>query len=139
MNPDYYLAHAMLGMCCSVAGRYDEAFACFDNARHADADTKFVDSLSAMTLAWAGRREESTALTARILQRAESEYITPASIAYIYVAQGDFDRAFQMLDRAAAERDPNLVGLMSNPIFDGVRKDPRYTAMLRKLRLIAEA
>ena len=135
MQPDYYLAHAMMGMCCAVAGRYEEAFRALENARLADAETKFVDSIEAMTLARAGRREEAEALAARILQRAETDYITPAGIAYIFVALKDFDRAFHMLDVAATERDPNLVGLMTNPIFDPLRSDPRYAAMLSKLRL----
>jgi len=135
MHPNYYLAHAMLGMCLSVAGRYEEAFAAFDNALHADAESKFVDSLIAMTLASAGRRAEAEEMTSIIRERAGAEYITPTSIAYIYVALRDFDQAFHMLDIAAAERDPNLIGLMSNPIFDPVRHDPRYAAMLMKLQL----
>ena len=134
-NPDYYLAHAMMGMCCSVAGRHDEALAAYARASHADAETKFVPSLIAMTMASSGRLAEAEQLAGQLRRRAETDYITPASIAYIYVAMGDFDRAFEMLDRAAVERDPNLVGLMSNPIFDPVRGDPRYHAMLDKLQL----
>ena len=137
MHPNYYLAHAMLGMCLSVAGRYEEAFAAFDNALHADAQSKFVDSLIAMTLASAGRRAEAEKMTSVIRERAGAEYITPTSIAYIYVALRDFDQAFHLLDVAAAERDPNLIGLMSNPIFDPVRHDPRYAALLNKLQLTA--
>jgi tetratricopeptide (TPR) repeat protein len=137
MHPNYYLAHAMLGMCLSVAGRYEEAFAAFDNALHADAQSKFVDSLVAMTLASAGRRAEAEKMTAVIRERAGAEYITPTSIAYIYVALRDFDRAFHLLDVAAAERDPNLIGLMSNPIFDPLRHEPRYAALLNKLQLTA--
>ena len=134
-NPDYYLAHAMMGMCCSVAGRHNEAFGAYERASHADAETKFVPSLIAMTMASSGRLAEAEQLAGQLRRRAETDYITPASIAYIYVAMGDFDRAFEMLDRAAVERDPNLVGLMSNPIFDPVRGDPRYHAMLDKLQL----
>ena len=88
-----------------------------------------------MTMASSGRLAEAEQLAGQLRRRAETDYITPASIAYIYVAMGDFDRAFEMLDRAAVERDPNLVGLMSNPIFDPVRGDPRYHAMLDKLQL----
>ena len=139
MSPDYYLAHAMMGMCCSVAGRYEEALAAYERARHADAETKFIPSLIAMTLAASGRHAEAEVLASQLRHRAESDYITPASIAYIYVAMGDADRAFEMLDAAAAGRDPNLVGLMSNPIFDPLRQDRRYHAMLKKLQLTPPA
>jgi len=118
-----------------VAGRHEEALAAYENARTADAETKFVPSLVAMTAALQGRRTDAESMAAELRERARTDYITPASIAYIYVAAGNLTEAFHMLDVAANERDPNLVGLMSNPIFDPIRHDPRYQAMLDKLQL----
>jgi eukaryotic-like serine/threonine-protein kinase len=136
MNPQYYLGHAMMGNVYAVAGQHDEALACYENARVADAGSKFIDSLHAMTLAYAGRRDEALALLSAISARAVNNYISPVSIAYIYAALDDRDRAFEHLDRAVVERDPNLLGLQSNPIFDPLRNDERYQAILRKMQLI---
>lgn len=135
MNPQYYLAHAMMGNVYSLAGQFDEALASYARAREADANSKFIDSLEAMTLAMAGRRQEAIALLDKITQRAASGYISPVSIAYVHTALGDADQAFENLDRAVQDRDPNLLGLKSNPIFDPVRTDPRYHAILRKMQL----
>ena len=135
MNPRYYLAHAMMGNVYSLAGRFDEALASYARAREADANSKFIDSLEAMTLAMAGRRQESLALLGKITQRAASGYVSPVSIAYVYTALGDLDQAFENLDSAVAARDPNLLGMKSNPIFDSIRGDERYLAMLRKMQL----
>jgi serine/threonine-protein kinase len=135
MNPQYYLAHAMMGQVYAQARRFDEALACYSKARDADADSKFLDSLEAMTLAFAGRRSEALALLHAISLRAVNDYISPVSIAYICTALGDKDRAFENLDRAISDRDPNIVGLKSNPIFDGLRDDDRYRALLRKMQL----
>ena len=135
MSPQYYLAHAMMGNVYTLAGQFDEALECYGRARVADAESKFIDSLEAMTLAMAGRREEACALLDTIAGKAANSYISPVSIAYICTALGDVDRAFENLDRAVVERDPNLLGLQSNPIFEGLRTDERYHAILRKMEL----
>jgi tetratricopeptide (TPR) repeat protein len=135
MSPQYYLAHAWMGNVHALAGQFDEAQACYGRAREADTNSKFIDSLEAMTLAMAGRRQEAAVLLDRITQRAASDYISPVSIAYVCTALGDADRAFENLDRAVFDRDPSLLGLKSNPIFESVRTDPRYRAILRKMQL----
>jgi eukaryotic-like serine/threonine-protein kinase len=135
MNPEYYLAHAMMGTAHSHAGEYDEALACYAKARHADANSKFVDSLEAMTLAMAGRTQEARALLKQITHKAAAGYISPVSIAYVWCALGDIDRAFENLDRAIHDRDPSILGLKSNPSFDALRNDERYHALLRKMQL----
>ncbi len=135
MNPQYYLGHAMMGPVYTQAGKFSEAMECYAKAREADADSKFVDSLEAMTLAAAGRMPEAAAMLDSITKRSLNDYISPVSIAYICTALGDKDRAFESLDRAVSDRDPNILGLSTNPIFDSLRSDPRYGALLRKMQL----
>jgi serine/threonine protein kinase/Flp pilus assembly protein TadD len=135
MNPQYYMAHAMMGNVYALAGQFDEALACYARAREADANSRFVDSLEAMTLAMADRRAEASALLDKVTRRAANDYISPVSIAYVCTALGDKDRAFENLDRAIHDRDPNLLGLKSNPIFERLRTDERYHAIRRKMQL----
>ena len=71
----------------------------------------------------------------QITVRAANYYISPVSIAYICTALGDKDRAFENLDRGIYERDPNILGLKSNPIFDSIRGDARFRSILAKMQL----
>jgi tetratricopeptide (TPR) repeat protein len=135
MNPQYYLAHAMVGQVYLQTGQFEEALDCYAKARQADANSKFVDSLEAMTLAAKGEREKAEQMLAAILKRSASAYISPVSIAYVCTALGDHDAAFGHLDRAIHDRDPNILGLKSNPIFDALRDDDRYHALLKKMQL----
>ena len=135
MNPQYYMAHAMMGNVYALAGQFDEALVCYARAREADANSRFVDSLEAMTLAMAGRRAEASALLDKVTRRAANDYISPVSIAYVCTALGDKDRAFENLDRAIHDRDPNLLGLKSTPIFERLRADDRSQALVRKMQL----
>src|SRR5208283_3011152 len=127
--------HAMMGPAYAQTGHFDDALACYARAREADPNSKFVASFEAMTLALAGKRAEAAKMLEEILRRAVTDYISPVSIAYIYTALGDKDRAFENLDRAIFDRDPNILGLKTNPNFDSIRDDPRYHALLRKMQL----
>jgi serine/threonine protein kinase len=135
MSPQHYLAHAWMGNVHALAGTFDEALACYARAREADANSKFIDSLEAMTLAMAGRRPGAIVMLDTIMRRAANDYISPVSIAYIFTALGDKDQAFENLDQAIQDRDSSLLGLKSNPIFESLRTDERYHAILRKMQL----
>ncbi len=136
INPRYYLAYGMMGPAFVLDGRFDEAIATYQQAKLMDAASKFVDSLLATAYAAAGRSEEAVALLNQVLHLASREYVSPVSIAYIYAALGEKDAAFTQLQTAVENRDPNLLGLKSNPAFDRLRSDPRYTALLTSMRLV---
>jgi len=40
---------------------------------------------------------------------------------------GNNAHAFEWLDAAYRERDGGLIGIRTDPTFDSVRSDPRYT------------
>jgi adenylate cyclase len=56
-------------------------------------------------------------------------------IAYIYASRKDFDRTFYWLERAYRQHDDGLAYLKVDPMFRNLKRDPRYKALLRKLRL----
>ncbi len=55
-------------------------------------------------------------------------------IAETYADFGNADQAFKWLD-AAVERDPGIIWLHNDPLFKGLTGDPRYSAILRKLKM----
>ena len=135
MNPQYYLAHAMMGNSHSVRGDYHQAYECFARARVADSDSKFLDSLEAMTLAKEGRKAEAEARLFEIRRRAADDYISPVSISYVNTALGHRDAAYANLDIAISARDPNILGMKCNPLFDPIRGEPRFQALLEQMGL----
>jgi serine/threonine protein kinase/tetratricopeptide (TPR) repeat protein len=56
-------------------------------------------------------------------------------IAGVFAWRGEKDRAFAWLDRAYAQRDSGCGDLEWAPLFERIRDDPRYVAMLKKLNL----
>jgi serine/threonine protein kinase len=135
INPRYYLAYGMMGPAFVLDCRFDEAITTYHKAKEMDAASKFVDSLLATAYAAAGRKEEAHAVLNQVLDLADREYVSPVSIAYIYAALGETDTAFAHLRAALGDRDPNLLGLKSNPAFDSLRNDPRYAELLAAMKL----
>jgi DNA-binding winged helix-turn-helix (wHTH) protein/tetratricopeptide (TPR) repeat protein len=82
-----------------------------------------------------GRRPDALRLVDEFLQLARTRYISPASIAIAYIGLGDFDNAFQWLDKACVEHDFSLSSLKVEPVYDPVRTEPRFQALLRKVNL----
>src|ERR1041384_2197692 len=135
INPRYYLAYGMMGPAFVLDSRFDEAITTYQKAKEMDAGSKFVDSLLASAYAAAGRRKEALLLLNQVIELGRREYVSPVSIAYIYTALGDKNGAFQQLQIAANDRDPNLLGLKSNPSFDNLRDDPRYAELVATMKL----
>ncbi len=86
-------------------------------------------------LARLGRRVEARAILAELDAAESRSYVTPMSRAWVYLGLGEFDNAFEWLDRAVEERDPHILHFPCKPAYDPMRQDPRFPALLRKMRL----
>jgi adenylate cyclase len=60
---------------------------------------------------------------------------SPYVIATVYGYRGEVDPAFQWLDRALKQRDATLTSIKSDPLFQKIKPDPRYAALLQKAGL----
>ena len=56
-------------------------------------------------------------------------------IAQVYAWREEKDKAFDWLDRAYRQRDGGLTYITYDRFMNGLRGDPRYKALLRKLKL----
>ena len=61
--------------------------------------------------------------------------VSKYSLASIYIALGDKDRAFALLNEAYNERAMNLEFLKVEPEYDPLRSDGRFEVPLKKMKL----
>jgi eukaryotic-like serine/threonine-protein kinase len=66
-------------------------------------------------------------------ETARGNFDFPYALAETYVLVGNKDKVFFLLDKAYERRDGALVDLAVSPIFDPVRSDPRYRALVKKI------
>lgn len=83
----------------------------------------------------AGRRDDALRLLESAVARSKDTYVAPSSIALVHFGLGDLDRGFEWLEKAYAERDHSLVSLKAEPAYDLLRGHPRFTALLRRMKL----
>jgi hypothetical protein len=88
----------------------------------------------AQAYALSGRGSDARAILQTLLTRSEGGRLPALAISKIYFALGDHDRGFQWLSRSVEEHELTL-DLKSEPLFDMVRGDPRFVALLRRMNL----
>lgn len=69
------------------------------------------------------------------LKLAKQRYVDPGEIALNYAELGDKDQAFVWLDKGYAEKSNLMVWIKVVPELDGLRSDPRYIALAKKIGL----
>jgi len=83
-----------------------------------------------------GRRAQALAELAHLHAKADSgRYVSHYGLAMIRAGLGETDRTFAELDSALAERAWPMFTLRVDPAFDGLRADPRFARLLKKVGL----
>ena len=110
-------------------GRYDDAIQLLDkmDALSGLPATRFAVT-RARILAHAGRTSEARKLLAGVPPQSPQR-------AEVFAALGENDAAFASLFRALDHRDSWLLFIKGDPIFDGLHRDPRWAAALRRMNL----
>jgi TolB-like protein len=133
LNDKSSFTHTLYGEALLLAGRAQEALAAMQDEVSED------DRLWGLTLAyWGnGRKAESDAALAEVEKRSGKDDLP--WVAQLYAYRGDGDAAFERLERAYEKKqDPLVLALMPvDPLMRSLRADPRFAALLAKLKLDA--
>jgi TolB-like protein/DNA-binding winged helix-turn-helix (wHTH) protein/Tfp pilus assembly protein PilF len=86
-------------------------------------------------LAVSGQPEQARQVRAELQAQAQHTYVKPLAFAWIAIGLDEADEAFAWLEQAYTERDPYLTLLGADPVYDRLRADARFTALLQKLGL----
>jgi len=125
----------MLAMCYEEEGKFEEAIALFQAAMAGYPPSPRMTASLARVYATSGRRAEARRLLKQALAHADSRRLAPYYVAQIYARLDEKDQAFAWLARACEERDEQIVMIKVDPKMDGLRSDPRFTELLRRIGL----
>jgi TolB-like protein/class 3 adenylate cyclase/Tfp pilus assembly protein PilF len=127
LAPDKGTSHEILSLIHLARGQTREALAEAELEAN-PACRLFALALTHHTL---GNKAEAAANLAKLISKFAGD--VPCLIGEVYAYFGDKDRAFEWLERAYAERDPELTEIKGYPVLRNVEHDPRYAALLKKL------
>jgi TolB-like protein/Flp pilus assembly protein TadD len=130
--PDAAQAYYVLGQCELARSRYPEAAELFRKAASISPDPIPLGYLG-HALGLAGRSADARALLDDLLSKSQSSFVIPRCLLWIRIGLGELDEAFRMLDEAVESRSSFLWWLRSVPLFEPLRSDARYEALVRKV------
>jgi tetratricopeptide (TPR) repeat protein len=135
MNPTADETHRLLGLAYLQLGKHDEAAAAFREAVAASDSPALATADLGVVAAARGRPAEARAVLDGLRVEAREHYVSPVAFAVLYLALGEFDSAFEALERAHRDRRGWLAYLKVEPAVDPVRGDPRFVGLLERMRL----
>jgi tetratricopeptide (TPR) repeat protein len=134
IDPRYHRAYFWLGLAYEQKSMYDQAVAAFHEAIK-NSDSPLYVASAGHAYAVAGRRAEALKVLAGLKELSSRRYVSAYDIATIHVGLGDTTRAMQWLERALQERSDGLVYLRVDPRWDGMRSNPRFAQLVRRVGL----
>ena len=133
--PDLWLAHVALGLLHLAEQRPEPGIAALRRAVElADASTR-PKAVLAVHLARLGQTDEARAILNQLLALAQTRYVTPTSLAAVHAALGEVAPALTALEQAVLTRDTRVIYLKDDPHWIGLRKEPRFMALMKQLKL----
>jgi serine/threonine protein kinase/Tfp pilus assembly protein PilF len=149
LDPNPGLAYFHLGVAYVRKGLMDDAIQAFIKSRglavHAGFSSWAEGCLGIIYQA-KGEREKAGRVLDELLEQKKKTYVAPTMIGLMWGALGDSDKAFESFDQACEERDSlmpiipryiqffiDLSPAMSH--LNKVRDDPRFKALLKKMKL----
>jgi serine/threonine-protein kinase len=128
LDPGAYPAYQALGQCYAAKGMTDEAISTFEKACELSGNSRFAVARLGHTYGFSGRRKEAEERLAKLKESPGGEL----GIVWICIGLGDRESALQWLEKAYEERDSQLLYLNVDPIYEGLRSDARFQAVLHR-------
>ena len=132
IDPGFHVVRGYLALALQFKGQLRDAIPEFRSAA-ASNDEPFSQALLAQALARAGMRDEAQQMLSRLEERARNHFVTGWSLAVIRLALGDKEGALTALDSALQQPAPEIVLIKYDPLFDDLRGDPRFEAVVQKV------
>jgi eukaryotic-like serine/threonine-protein kinase len=117
-----------------LMGRHEEAMEMWRASYERARDTEAVEALEAGYRA-GGYSAALRAVAELFVERSATTFVTPWQIATLYTRAGMVEPALDYLERAFEARDPNMPYISIDPIFDPLRREPRFRALMDRLGL----
>jgi TolB-like protein/Tfp pilus assembly protein PilF len=134
-DPSFYKAYTSMGRAYIQKGMFAAAIEKLEIGRGLGGAVPSI--LGALGEAWArsGNAAEARRLLAELQRMARERTVHSICFALIHLGLGEKQDALTWLERAVDQREPQASALRIHPIYDELRAEPRFQALLSKVRL----
>jgi serine/threonine-protein kinase len=135
LDPTYFFPVMMEGRVDLEAGKFREAVPFIKKATTMGAPP-FVTAYLGYAYAAAGDRASAMATLEELKKLSKGGQVLPFNLALVYLGLGDHARALDNLERALAADSQMMAWLGRDAIFDPLRAEPRFMALMKKLNFV---
>ena len=134
LDPNYPFTSMFTGFCYIQQGKFPEAVALLRKSHDLFA-APWSHARVAYACAMSGRKGEARAILDILRNQQSKAYVASDIVASVYVALGEKEKALEYLEKGYQERAGWMIWLKVDPIWDPVRSDPRFDALLKTMKL----
>lgn len=135
LNKDFMQTHLQLANILLEQGEIEEASQSASRAIELSPDSPLPVYVYCFAQVAAGNLAGAKAELAKWESIAKNSYVPPYFLSLSNLAVGDTDRSFDYLGAAVDENSPWVLWLTTEPKFDRLRTDPRFTELINRLGL----
>jgi tetratricopeptide (TPR) repeat protein len=135
LDPNYPVTYWVLGLALRKMGRYEQAIAEGEKAVTLSGGSPLMRASLAQTLGEAGQREKARQILGDLTEFAKQKYVAPYFFAGIHAGLGENQRAIEYLEKCFEEHSHWLIYLHLDPGMDGLREEPGFQSVLRRVGL----
>jgi tetratricopeptide (TPR) repeat protein len=135
LDPNYPVTYWILGLLLRKTHCYELAITEGEKAVKLSGGSPLMSAALAHTFGTAGRTKEAFQMLDELTKLAKQKYVAPYFFAGIHIGLGDEDRAMEYLEKSYEEHSHWLIYLHIDPSMDGLRSNPRFQDLLRRVGL----
>src|SRR5437899_2282500 len=132
LDPTSTLAHNLLGRCLLGKGDTAGAIAEFQQGK-INITGAWYQGLLGYAYAISGDRPKAEQMLRELEAQAKDQYVNSSAFAAIYLGLGEKEKALDWLDVAYENQESACWLLKVDPIYDSMRNEPRFRALLQKV------
>lgn len=135
LDANFIQAYLALGLTYIQLGMHTEATGVFEKTVELTSGYPITIALLGHVYGLSGKKTAAKSMLDRLNAIAADQYIAPLYFALIYLGLGEINRTMDWIEKAYQERSGYLVYLKIDPIVDPLRANPRFQALLKKMKL----
>jgi tetratricopeptide (TPR) repeat protein/tRNA A-37 threonylcarbamoyl transferase component Bud32 len=134
-NPRDPFALNVQALALEALGKKEQALAAADLSRKLPGMFGGAASLGGI-YSRLGRSADARQILKQLLDaKSQGHFVAALEIAGVYFALGEKEKGMESLRESVKERDFNLALLIVDPVFDPVRRDPEFAALMNEIHL----
>ena len=137
MEPDYVLAHVILGQCYEQKKEYRQAIAELQRAAALSPGSPPIVAALGHVYAVSGMHAEALGALDQLKSESLHRYVSPFYLAFLYAGLGDHSQAIRYLQSAYGDRSNNMIFLNEIPQFKDLRSEPEFQNLQHLVELQA--